>query len=189
MEGIRISNKEYRERVQDLDGEEWRDVKGYEGWYQVSNLGRVKSLKRWTSCGGVKGKHQIIEREKILTPHISQGYRKVTLKTLGNSKHIGIYKLMAQAFIPNPENKPQVDHINRNRSDDRLENLRWVTVSENQLNSPRNVIVTHNGLTAPLTIHCRNNNIPIAVVKHRLSFGWDISQALTKPIRRRESDG
>ena len=178
-----MSNAEYRktEGISSTEpAEEWRDVKGFEGWYQVSNLGRVKRVKRISGCGTKKNAKMIVFKEYILKPHYSDGYRKVTIKCNGKHKHVGIYKLMAEAFIPNPENKPQVDHINRIRDDDRLENLRWVTNQENQFNSRRNIIIEHNGLKAPLTIHCRLNNIKISTVKYRLNAGWSVHDALTK---------
>jgi hypothetical protein len=98
--------------------EQWKDVLGYDG-YKVSNLGNVKGRKGWvlkqTSC--------------------KLGYKSVSLyttKTEFINKRVS--RLVALAFIPNPENKPDVDHINRNVEDNSVENLRWVTKSENQLN-------------------------------------------------------
>lgn len=109
----------------------WKDIIGYEGLYQVSNLGRVKSLERIVICGnGCGGMHTV--KEKILTPHIEKnGYLRVNLKNLGKSNKLSIHKLVAQAFIPNPNNKQQIDHINTDRTDNRVENLRWVTAKEN----------------------------------------------------------
>lgn len=113
-----------------LDIEEiWKDIEGYEGSYQVSNLGRVKSIERV-----VKGKrtgHKKIE-EHILTPPIVRGYCRVTLANSGkNRKVFSVHRLVAIAFIPNPENKKTVNHKNGIRNDNRLENLEWATYSEN----------------------------------------------------------
>lgn len=108
--------------------EEWRDIKGYEGLYQISNEGRVKSLKRIT-----RNNHTV--DSKIRKPKIDKdGYCCVSLWIDGISKEHFIHRLVAQAFIPNPENKPCIDHINCVRSDNRLENLRWVTHKENNNN-------------------------------------------------------
>lgn len=98
----------------------WKDVTGYEGLYQVSNLGRVRSLTRY---------------KRIMTGHINTWrYRQVTLTKNKIKKMFSVHRLVAEAFIPNPENKPEVDHINTLRDDNRVENLRWVSSSENSLN-------------------------------------------------------
>jgi hypothetical protein len=101
----------------------WKDINGYEGLYQVSNLGRVKSLERIVNNnGGIK-----IIKEHLLKPTIGSdtGYFYVDLRKNGKRKNCTIHRLVAQAFIPNPNNLPEVDHINRIRIDNRVENLRW----------------------------------------------------------------
>lgn len=95
----------------------WKDIEGYEGLYQISNLGNVKSLKNGLLKGG-----------KIF------GYRYIGLCYNGKYKSFRVARLVAKAFIPNTENKPCVDHINAIRDDDRVENLRWVTHKENTNN-------------------------------------------------------
>ena len=110
----------------------WVDIKGYEGFYQVSNLGRVKSLKRIArhSSGGNK-----ILKEKLLKQTVNKrGYVVVTLYKDGVSKQFKIHTLVAVAFIPNVENKPYIDHINTIKTDNRVEDLRWVTEKENSNN-------------------------------------------------------
>lgn len=99
----------------------WKDVAGYEGSYQVSNLGRVKSLPRFQ-----------VKREIILSDgKDSGGYRIVGLSKNGESKTFTVHRLVAIAFIPNPLSKPTVNHKNSIRSDNRVENLEWCTHSEN----------------------------------------------------------
>lgn len=101
----------------------WKNIEGYEN-YQVSNLGRVKSLNYHHS-----GKEHILKC--ILN---SSGYYKVNLYKDGKTKNLTIHRLVARAFIPNPENKSCIDHINTDKADNRVENLRWCTYKENMGN-------------------------------------------------------
>ena len=108
----------------------WKPVVGYEGLYEVSSYGRVRSLDKITTDGRkIKG--------KILKTQInnsSGGYKQAHLYNKDGVKTFKVSRLVAIAFIPNPENKPCVDHINTNRTDDRAENLRWCTNKENSNN-------------------------------------------------------
>ena len=79
----------------------WKDVKDYKGLYQISNKGRIKSFKRG--------------KEKILKPYNDKNYLRVSLSKNKKSKDIYIHRLVAEAFIPNPENKPEVNHLNRKK--------------------------------------------------------------------------
>lgn len=108
----------------------WKDIEGYEG-YQVSNLGRVKSLERIT-FSGVNYSTKKIQPEKIKAQNINnRGYYYVTIK----KKKLFVHRLVAIAFIDNPFNKPCVDHINTDKSDNTVDNLRWVNSKENQNNN------------------------------------------------------
>lgn len=103
----------------ELEGEEWRDVVGYEGLYQVSNLGRVKTMK---------GKKPFILKQRIKS---GRGYLYVKLYKDCNFKVIEIQRLVARAFVDNPQNKNVVDHIDENKLNNCACNLRWVTHQEN----------------------------------------------------------
>ena len=98
----------------------WKDVEGYEGLYQVSNLGRIKSLRTNRILKNIKDK---------------DGYEIIFFSIHQNQKCFKIHRLVAEAFIPNPDNKPQVDHINSISDDNRAENLRWATPHENSMNN------------------------------------------------------
>jgi hypothetical protein len=106
----------------------WKDIKGYEGRYQISSLGRVKSL---ISYFGTKEK--IMKGQPVWT-----GYLRVCLVKDGKSKMHTIHRMVAEAFIPNPENKPIVNHIDGNITNNRVDNLEWVTYAENS-NKSKNV--------------------------------------------------
>jgi uncharacterized protein involved in tolerance to divalent cations len=89
----------------------WKDVKGYEGKYLISNLGKVKSLYRWNGTN-------YYPREYMLKPYINKhnGYAYVCLMKNNQAKNIRLHRLVAETFILNPYNLPQINHINRNKN-------------------------------------------------------------------------
>lgn len=91
----------------------WKDIPGYEGLYQVSNLGRVKSF------------HGRTEREKILQPYCKKKYAQVLLIKDKRRKLALIHRLVAEAFLPNPDGKPQVNHKDENKQNNSVDNLEW----------------------------------------------------------------
>lgn len=110
----------------------WRDIVDYEGLYQVSNLGRVRSLDRYvkTTPNGIETTR--LHKGKILTPKINR-YAQVALSKNGVPSYHYIHRLVAIAFIPNPDNKPEVNHINGlEKLNNCVDNLEWATRKENE---------------------------------------------------------
>lgn len=111
--------------------EVWKDIQGYEGYYQVSNKGRVKSLDRCVKFKHGKGTHFV--PGKVLKPslNIERGYLRVSLTKHNRSKFFRIHRLVAEAFIPNPKCLPQVNHKDENRLNNYADNLEWCTNTYN----------------------------------------------------------
>jgi hypothetical protein len=115
----------------------WKDIKGFEGLYKISNHGDVLLLKRsW-----VTGRHALIVREERLAKKSIKkqtGYYAVSLSKDCKQKQYEVHRLVAEHFIPNPENKKTVNHIDSNRLNNSVDNLEWATYSENTLHAYRN---------------------------------------------------
>lgn len=108
----------------------WKDVVGFEGYYTVSNFGNIISVDRDVWSSALNRMVKINGRKRILSKNRS-GYPTVILSKNGVNKNIPIHRLVAMAFIPNPENKPFVNHIDRNVANPNYLNLEWVTPKEN----------------------------------------------------------
>lgn len=100
----------------------WRDIKGFEGLYQISTLGRVKRLlhKR-------RGNTKHVLEEMILKPYYHNEYLRINLHKNGKNTHHKIHRLVAEAFIPNPKNLPQVNHKDEDKFNNCVDNLEWCT--------------------------------------------------------------
>lgn len=115
-----------------MENEIWKDVPGYAGIYQVSNYGRVKSLpKSYIICN----KYVVTAKEKVLKQRKVKGYKIIELNHKGIARRFPVHVLVAKMFIPNPNNYPEIDHIDTDRANNKFSNLRWCTHSMN-MNNP-----------------------------------------------------
>ena len=114
----------------------WKPVPGYEGYYEISNLGRVKSVERYIISKARDGGHPQHIPEKIKSTALTNtGYPAVSLSKNSKVVQIPIHQILMKAFIPQPVGTTEIDHINTIKTDNRFQNLRWVTHKENMNNS------------------------------------------------------
>lgn len=121
----------------------WKDIKGYEGIYQVSNYSRIKSLARFrkTKANSIQYRQDLILK---FGPQSKPGYYSIGLFRDSKEKKFSRHRLVAEAFIPNPENHPQINHKNGIKGDDRIENLEWVTAKQNTIHAHQMGLCTNN---------------------------------------------
>lgn len=124
----------------------WRDIRDYEGQYQISNFGRCKSLarKNWNGYG------YWYSNETYLKERPVRGYLNYQLRKHSKLKSIGIHQLVARAFIPNPLNLTEVNHIDGNKHNNHISNLEWCTHAENMKHAGKNNLM-RKGINHPNT--------------------------------------
>lgn len=127
-----------------MDKEIWKDINGYEGLYKVSSFGNIKSLSRTFSFGN-RGSKRLIP-DKIIKPNIiGHKYLQIGLSKNGKRKMFYLSRIVANAFLPNPENKPEVNHI-KGKHQNEYWNLEWVTKLENMSDASKRGLMVHTGL-------------------------------------------
>lgn len=180
--------------------EVWKDVVGYEGFYQVSNLGNVKSLDReLVNSKGVTS----FRKGKILKPQ--KCTNKYFFVNLGARKPNLIHRLVALAFVPNENDLPQVNHIDGDRTNNRYDNLEWVSCSDNHKHSyskldrklhsnSKLVVISKDGVehkfhgcnAAAKFLKVVPGSIASSVIKKHLCKGWEVRYETCKIERFRE---
>lgn len=134
-----------QEEPVDAPGEIWRPIAGYEGLYEVSNYGNVRSLTLRNGSGTFARKKLVVQGDN------GHGYKYVSFHLDGKRKNHYVHRLVADAFVPNPNNLPVVDHIDFDRANNRADNLQWTTQKQNVVRSiphmskPRKKAMTNTG--------------------------------------------
>lgn len=125
----KIKKPEYIGNVEDLKGEIWKEIDGQNGRYLISNMNRVKATYRTIILKN--GKQRVLPERILSCSHNCHGYKIISFWNNNKNKCYSLHRLIAKAFIPNPENKKEVNHLNGDKKDNRLENLEWATHQEN----------------------------------------------------------
>lgn len=127
----------------DSETEIWIQAKGFEGWYEVSNFGRIKRLPR-LSKNSRNDSYKKYNEKILSTKNSTNGrYLNVKLTVNGITKTIQVHRLILESFIPNLENKKEVNHKDGNKKNNKLENLEWVTSSENKIHAIKNNLIKY----------------------------------------------
>ncbi len=154
-----------------MQKEIWKEITGYEGYFEVSNLGNFRSKDRiikYKSSG-----FRLYPGKLLKTETIVEGYQRIVLMKNAIRKRYMCHRLVAQEFIPNPKNKPYINHINGNKADNRAINLEWVTQSENELHSYRVLGNSVKGKTFPkkvIAINTKGESLIFSSMSQAIKF-------------------
>ncbi|MCI6458253.1 MAG: NUMOD4 motif-containing HNH endonuclease [Clostridium sp.] len=119
----------------------WKDIKGYEEIYKISDTGEIWSKDRW--CIDKKGRKRFRKGMKLSPDIASNGYYRITFSKNGKKVQKYLHRLIAEYFIPNPNNYPQVNHIDGNKLNCNIKNLEWVTNQDNIIHAYKNGLINH----------------------------------------------
>lgn len=150
----------------------WKNIEGYEGYYKISNLGKVNSLRN----------------KKILKPYLSDGYYRVTLCVNGNRKIYKIHRLVAKSFVLNTHNKLHVNHMDGNKINNNIDNLEWCTNHENRIHAaliglmPYGENHCNSKLTNKQVLEIRKKYIPFKYGQTKLAKEYGVHHSTIQDI-------
>ena len=153
----------------------WKDISGYEGIYQVSNFGNIKSLERYFPSKNPKTPIAHVNEKILKLSANKKGYLSANLYKNGKMKNIQVHRLVAQAFIPNPNDFPQVNHKDENPSNNNVNNLEWCTRKYNCNYGRRNLKIGQFS-TKSRIVQCDLDGNPIRIFEN----GYDAGRYLKK---------